>query len=69
MSAAPKRIPTSAPAIACAVCGSGDWIRCDPGRGSDAEVYGASNVLPLFPALGDPAVAWCAAHDPMVVRS
>lgn len=55
--------------IACSTCGSPDWWRCAPGTASTAELYPASNIVALRDDDGEPAVAYCQACDPLVVRS
>ena len=56
----------------CGICGSEDWWRCFPGTspGASSLPQALKQAVLAFPGREDvPKMAWCAACDPIIVRS
>lgn len=52
----------------CIVCGSDNWIACDPGQEAEEQTQG--NLFVLAPQKDIPARYWCAScHPARVVES
>lgn len=48
--------------ITCAVCGSRDWISCDPGTSETATRFLGGRIAEIQPAAERPVRAWCLEH-------
>lgn len=48
--------------LTCIVCGSKDWVSCDPGTSADATRFACDLVVEIQPAVEQPMRAWCLAH-------
>ncbi len=58
---------TASDMILCCVCGSPQWLRCDPGHAPDAQRW--LDVVELNDDRGDkPLKAWCEKCDPLLTK-
>lgn len=51
--------------IHCHICGSDEWIGCDPGQ--DAE-ESQGNIVVITPVPERPMRAWCREHHPLLTK-